>query len=81
MTRKVRRDDVDVCYIPATRIAEENGMKTLANMIITGKVLKEVESLSMDNTETALEKVVSARHRDLLTVNAKAVGIGYEFEE
>ena len=81
MTRKVGRKDVEVYYVPATRIAEENGMKTLANMIITGKVLKEVGGFSMDNAEAALEKVVSARHRDLLTVNAKAVAIGYEFEE
>ncbi len=81
VTRKVRRKDIEVYYVPATRIAEENGIKTLANMIITGKVLKEAEGFSMNNTEAALEKVVSARHRDLLTVNAKAVAIGYEFEE
>ena len=41
--RKVKRDDVDVYYIPATKIAEENGIPTLANMIITGKVIKELD--------------------------------------
>ena len=43
--RKVNRTDVDVYYIPATGLASEKGINTLANMIITGKLLKEVEEL------------------------------------
>ena len=77
--KKVARDDVEVYYIPATQMAYDNNMKTLANMIITGKVLKEVDGFSMDNTEAALKKVVSARHQDLLGVNINAVKTGYEF--
>ena len=77
--KKVARDDVEVYYIPATQMAYNNNMKTLANMIITGKVLKEVDGFSMDNTEAALKKVVSARHQDLLGVNINAVKTGYEF--
>ena len=77
--KKVERDDVEVYYIPATQMAYDNNMKTLANMIITGKVLKEVDGFSMDNTEAALKKVVSARHQDLLGVNINAVKTGYDF--
>ena len=78
--KKVDRDDVDVYYIPATQMAYDNDMKTLANMIITGKVLKEVEGFSNDNVEAALKKVVSARHQDLLGVNINAVQTGYDYE-
>ena len=78
--KKVERDDVDVYYIPATQMAYDNNMKTLANMIITGKVLKEIDGFSMDNTEAALKKVVSARHQDLLGVNINAVKTGYDYE-
>ena len=81
ITRKINRTDVDVYYIPATKLADENNMKTLANMIITGKVLREVPEFSMENTKAALEKVVSARHRDLLDVNVSAVSTGYEYGE
>lgn len=77
--KKVERDDVEVYYIPATQMAYDNNIKTLANMIITGKVLKEVEGFSMDNTEAALKKVVSARHQDLLGVNSNAVQMGYDY--
>jgi len=77
--KKVQRDDVDVYYIPATQLAYDNNMKTLANMIITGKVLKEVDGFSIDNVEAGLKKVVSARHQDLLGVNVNAVKMGYDF--
>ena len=37
--RKVERSDVKAIYVPATRLAVENDMTTLANMILTGKIL------------------------------------------
>lgn len=80
IAKKVERTDVDVYYIPATQMASDNNMTTLANMIITGKVLKEVEGFSIDNAEAALKKVVSARHMDLLDVNMNALKAGCGFE-
>jgi 2-oxoglutarate ferredoxin oxidoreductase subunit gamma len=77
--RKVTRTDVDVYYIPATGIANEKGINTLANMIITGKLLKEVEELSFDNIDAPLGKVVSARHQDLLEVNKTALQLGFDY--
>ena len=38
---KVEREDVKVFYVPATKMAVENNM-SLANMILTGKILKEI---------------------------------------
>ena len=78
--KKVDRTDVDVYYIPATKMANDNGTPTLANMIITGKILKEVPQFSIDYTDDALKKVVSARHLDLLDVNKGAVKAGYDYE-
>ena len=49
-------------------------------MIITGKILKEVPQFSIDYTDDALKKVVSARHLDLLDVNKGAVKAGYDYE-
>lgn len=78
--KKVDRTDVDVYYIPATKMANDNGTPTLANMIITGKILKEVPQFSIDFTDDALKKVISARHLDLLDVNKGAVKAGYDYE-
>ena len=38
--RKVKRTDVDVFYVPATAMAAENGLDTLANMILVGKLIQ-----------------------------------------
>lgn len=77
--RKVARDDVKAFYIPATALASENGIPTLANMIIVGKILKELNDFGSESVEAALKKVISAKHADMLEVNFKAMKIGAEF--
>ncbi len=79
IARKVERTDVDVYYIPSTQMANERGINTLANMIMTGKVLKEVPVLGFENIDAPLSKVVSARHQDLLEVNKSALKLGYDY--
>lgn len=74
--RKVERDDVSVFYIPATRLAGENGMPTLANMIIVGKVLKELDDFAKESVDAALAKVISAKRADMADINRKAMQIG-----
>ena len=78
--RKVNRDDVQVYYVPATKLAGENGFPTLANMILMGKLLDAYGEYDMDNVHKALAKCVSARHADLLELNFKAMEIGREYE-
>ena len=76
--RKVVRDDVDAYYIPATRMANDAGIPTLANMIMVGKMIRETNAISFDDMENVLKKVVSAKHADLLEVNLKAMSLGAE---
>jgi 2-oxoglutarate ferredoxin oxidoreductase subunit gamma len=76
--RKVARDDVKVFYIPATQLASDNGMPTLANMIIVGKVLKELDDYSAESVDAALSKVISAKRADMADINRKAMQIGAE---
>ena len=78
--RKVVRDDVDAYYIPATRMANDAGIPTLANMIMVGKMIRETNAISFDDMENVLKKVVSAKHADLLEVNLKALQTGYQYE-
>ncbi|NLL63576.1 MAG: 2-oxoacid:ferredoxin oxidoreductase subunit gamma [Ruminococcaceae bacterium] len=78
--RKVKRTDVDVYYVPATKIASEHDMPTLANMVITGKLLKEVSGLGIDNLDEVLGKIVSARRQNLVEYNKKAINVGYTFQ-
>ena len=76
--RKVERDDVTVHYIPATKLASDNGMPTLANMIIIGKILKEMGEYDEEKIVAALKKVISAKRADMLDLNLKAIKLGSE---
>lgn len=78
--RKVKREDVTAFYIPATKMAQDAGIPTLANMIIVGKMIKETGVVSYDGVVDALKKVVSAKHADLLDVNLKALEAGYNYK-
>ena len=77
--RKVVRDDVNVVYLPATRLAGENGMPTLANMIIVGKLLQVQGEYNETVIDETLKKVISAKRADMLEINKKAMKIGAEF--
>ena len=79
--KKCSRDDVKAFYIPATQLAKENGMPTLANMIILGKVIRESGIVEYGNIEDALKKVVSAKRIELLDINRRAIEIGYEYND
>ena len=77
--RKSERDDVKVFYIPATQLASDNGFPTLANMIIVGKILKELGQFDEDALRAALGKVISAKRADMLETNLKAMKLGAEY--
>lgn len=78
--RKVNRTDVTVHYIPATMLAVQNGLNGLANMIITGLILKnEGTPVSDEAVEKALAKCISARHQDMLKSNRDALILGSEY--
>ncbi len=79
--RKAVRSDVNVVYLPATRLASENGMPTLANMIIVGKLLQIEGGYNEQVIDETLKKVISAKRADMLEVNKKAMQIGAEYKE
>ena len=76
---KVERTDVEVFYVPATQLAKDNGFATLANMILAGKVLKEMDIVSWDGNKETLEAFIPAKKAGLIDINCKALQIGYDF--
>ncbi len=78
--REVKRTDVKVYPVPATRLAGENGFPTLANMILLGKILKELGQFDEEAIGNTLKKVISAKRADMIEVNLKAMNLGADFE-
>ncbi len=79
--RKVVREDIEAFYIPATKLAADAGIPTLANMIILGKMIKETGAVSFEELLPAMKKVVSAKHAELLEINIQALEAGYHYGE
>ncbi len=79
--RKVNRTDVEAYYIPATKLANDEGLTGLANMIMIGYVIKKSGIIPFENIDRALQKVVPASKQHLLDSNRKALELGYNFAE
>ncbi len=78
--RKVERSDVEAYYIPATKMASDEGLTGLANMIMIGYMIKKAGVMPYENVEKVMAKVVPAKKQNLLASNIKAVELGYNFE-
>lgn len=77
--RKLTRTDVEAFYVPATKMAADAGIPTLANMILLGKMIRETQMVNYDDMEDCLKKIISAKRADLLGANLKAIEAGYTF--
>ena len=77
---KVERTDVDVFYIPATQMAKDAGVSTLANMILMGHVLQNNSELTFDGTESTVQKLVPAKKQELVGLNMKALEMGRDYK-
>ena len=77
---KVSRTDVEVFYIPASQLARDNEIATLANMIIVGHLLENHPELSFGGTAAVVEKLVPAKKAALVELNNKALTLGREYK-
>ena len=73
---KVERTDVEVYYIPATQMAKDNGIGTLANMIIVGHMLEHNPELSFEGVEAVVTKLVPPTKAALVELNMNALSLG-----
>ena len=76
---KVERTDVTVFYIPATQLAKENDIATLANMIIIGNLLQNHPELDFAGAAETVEHLVPPKKAALIELNMKALNLGKEY--
>ena len=79
IAEKVERTDVQVFYIPATQMAKDNGIASLANMIIVGALLEHHPELSFDGVDAVVSKLVPPKKAALMELNMKALLLGKEY--
>ena len=76
---KVERTDVDVFYVPATQLAKDAGIASLANMIIVGHLLENNSELDFNGAEEVVNKLVPPKKAALIELNMKALTLGKEY--
>ncbi len=77
---KVERTDVEVFYIPTTQMAKDEGIPTLANMIMLGHVLENHPELNFAGTDAVVNKLVPPKKAALIELNMKALTLGKEYK-
>ena len=77
---KVARTDVEVFYIPATQMAKEENIASLANMIIVGHLLENNPELDFNGTDAVVNKLVPPKKAALIELNMKALTLGKEYK-
>lgn len=70
------RGDITVYAIPATQVAEDNGLLGLANMVTAGAILGALPGVDDSIIEAAMRKTVPERKKEMFEANMRAVKLG-----
>ena len=80
ISEKVERTDVEVFYIPVTQMAKDEGIPTLANVIMLGHLLENNPELNFAGTDAVVNKLVPPKKAALIELNMKALTLGKEYK-
>ncbi len=78
---KSARTDIKAYYIPATKIADENGLGGLANVIILGYLLKITGIFDYELFLDHMIKNIPPHKAALIDKNRSALSLGYNYAE
>lgn len=78
--KKVTRDDVEVVYIPAKRIAEELGNGNLGNMVMVGVFAQLCPMLPFESICDSIRQHVPSNRAELAEANIRMLGAGYTYK-
>jgi len=79
ITREPARKDVVFHSVPATRLASEEGMAKLANMIMIGKLMRESGLCGPGEAERVMRSIIPESRSALVAQNMRAIELGYGF--
>ena len=75
---KCDRTDINVVYVNASKLAIENNIEGLSNIILLGKLFKETGFCSAESLDKAIVKCVPKSKAHLIEPNRKALQIGMD---
>lgn len=78
--KRSERTDIKAVYVPATALANDNGLTGFANVIILGKILRETGIFDYETFTEFLVSAIPPAKSALIEKNKRALALGYEFE-
>lgn len=78
VTPATLREDCDVVGIPAARIAQEESLDGLANIVLLGRLWSMTRFCERETLDTAIERCVPPRKAALIGKNKLAIELGIE---
>ncbi len=78
--KRSERTDIKAVYVPATALANENGLTGFANVILLGKILRETGIFDYETFTEFLVSAIPPAKSALIEKNKRALALGYEFE-
>lgn len=79
--KKSDRTDINTLYLPASMLASENGLDGLANVIMLGGMLRLTGVVDYAIFEKVLIDSTPKSKPQLAELNAKALALGYNYNE
>ena len=77
--KKSAREDIETYYIPASKMASDNGLTGLANVIVLGHMLAKTGLFEYDAFLNDIISGIPATKAALIEGNTKALKLGFEF--
>ncbi|MCL2579787.1 MAG: 2-oxoacid:acceptor oxidoreductase family protein [Oscillospiraceae bacterium] len=71
------RDDVKTCSLPATALSAEKGLSGLANMVLLGRLFKEMAWGEIETLKTALKESIPPARQHMIERNLLAFKLGF----
>ena len=73
------RTDIEIFPVASSQLADDNALKGGSNIILLGKLFKEMQFCSLEALMKGLEKCVPASKAAMLESNKKALQLGMDF--
>ena len=71
-----KREDLQTFALPATALSAEQGLEGLGNMILLGKLFREIGFADMETVKAALKESVPPARHHMVGQNLCAIGLG-----
>lgn len=78
ISQEAKRDDIEVFYVPANKIADEIGNSRVANMVMLGAYLEASKIIEIDSILEGFTKVFGENRAHLIPINKEALEKGAE---